>query len=89
MASYLIRFSDRAQSEDLPKLDASVRMGIAVAIEEKLGTAPETFGKPLRHAMRLFRVLRVGDWRIVFSIADTTVHVLTIRHRKQGYDDLA
>lgn len=88
MTPYSIRFSDRAQFEDLPKLDAFVRGEIAAAIENKLETSPETFGKPLRHTTRLLRVLRVGDWRVVFRIEDITVRILTIRHRKKGYDDL-
>ena len=89
MTLYRIRFSDRAQFEDLPKIDAFVRAGIAVVIEEKLTVAPEVFGKPLRHTMRLLRVLRVGDWRVVFIIVGTTVRILTIRHRKKGYGDLS
>lgn len=89
MTSYRIRFSDRVQSEDLPKIDAFVRTNIATAIEEKLGTAPEIFGKTLRHTLRLLRVLRVGDWRVVFTIEGMTVRILAIRHRKKGYDDLA
>lgn len=89
MSLYTIRFSDRAKLEDLPKLDAFVRAEIAIAIEDKLETAPETFGKPLRHTMRLMRVLRVGDWRVVFVITGTTVYILTVRHRKKGYDDLS
>lgn len=88
MASYRIRFSDRARAEDLPKIDTSVRMNIAAAIDEKLGTAPETFGKPLRHTMRLLRVLRVGDWRVVFRIEGSTVLVGAIRHRRDGYNGL-
>ncbi len=89
MTRFRIRFSDRAQFEDLPKIDMSVRKSIATSIEEKLTMAPEMFGKPLRYGMRLLRVLRVGDWRVVFSVSNLTVHVLTIRHRKQGYDDLS
>lgn len=89
MVAYHIRFSDRAQFEDLPKIDTSVRVSIAVAIEQKLGTAPETFGKPLRHTLRQLRTLRVGDWRVVFTVTDVTVHILTIRHRKKGYVDLS
>lgn len=88
MTSYRIRFSDRAQFEDLPKIDAFIRTSIATAIAEKLETAPETFGKTLRHTLRLLRVLRVGDWRVVFIIEGITVHILTIRHRKKGYSDL-
>lgn len=88
MALYKIQFSDRAQLEDLPRLDAFVRIEIASAIEKKLETTPEMFGKPLRHTMRLMRVLRVGDWRVVFTITGVTVYILTVRHRKKGYADL-
>jgi len=88
MTPYRIRFSDRAQFEDLPKIDAFVRVGIAAAIEEKLTKAPEAFGKPLRHTLRLLRALRVGDWRVVYALSGKTVYVVTIRHRKQGYGNL-
>ncbi len=88
MTSYHIRFSNRAQLTDLPKIDASVRGAIAIAIEDKLKTAPEIFGKPPRHALRGLRVLRVGDWRVIFHTERNTVAVLAVRHRREGYKNL-
>jgi mRNA interferase RelE/StbE len=64
-------------------------MVILQAIELKLMTAPEVFGKPLRHTLRLLRALRVGDWRVVYQLSGEVVYVVTIRHRRQGYDDLS
>jgi len=86
---YRIQYSDRTRSVEIPKLDPGVRLIIVQAIELKLMTAPEAFGKPLRHTLRLLRTLRVGDWRVVYQLSGEIVYVVTIRHRKQGYADLA
>jgi mRNA interferase RelE/StbE len=86
---YRVCFSDRAQQRDVPKIDPTVRAELAYAVQEKLATAPEVFGKPLRHKLRRYRVLRVGDWRIVFQVRGNTVCVLAIRHRREGYANLA
>ncbi len=86
---YRIQYSDRVRSVEIPKLDPTVRLIIVQAIELKLMVAPEAFGKPLRHTLRLLRALRVGDWRVVYQLSGETVYVVTIRHRKQGYGNLA
>lgn len=86
---YQIQYSGRVRSVEIPKLDLATRSIILQAIEIKLMTAPEAFGKPLRHTLRLLRTLRVGDWRVVYQLSGEIVYVVTIRHRKRGYDDLA
>ncbi len=85
---YIITYSDRARSVDIPKLDSETKSIIVCAIERKLMVAPEVFGKPLRHSLRLLRTLRVGDWRVVFQLSGEIVYIVTIRHRKQGYDTI-
>lgn len=85
---YRIRYSVRVRFIEIPKLDHSVRLAVLQAIELKLMIAPEAFGKPLRHTLRLLRVLRVGDWRIVYQLSGDEVYVVTIRHRKKGYGNL-
>ena len=85
---YHIQYSGRVRSVELPKLDPAVRLLILQAIECKLMISPEAFGKPLRHTLRLLRTLRVGSWRVIYQLSGNVVYVVTIRHRKQGYDDL-
>ncbi len=85
---YRIQYAGRVQSVEIPKLDTSVRLSILQAIELKLMTAPEAFGKPLRHTLRLLRVLRVGDWRVIYQLSGEDVYVVTIRHRKEGYGNI-
>ena len=86
---YQIQYSGHVQAVEIPKLDTSVKIAIVQAIENKLMIAPEAFGKPLRHTLRLLRTLRVGDWRVVYQLSGETVYVVAIRHRKKGYDDLS
>jgi mRNA interferase RelE/StbE len=85
---YQVLYSERTRSAEIPKLDPAVRSIIVQAIETKLMTVPEAFGKPLRYTLRLLRVLRVGDWRVVYQLLGEIVYIVTIRHRKQGYADL-
>lgn len=86
---YRIQYSDHVRSVEIPKLDPSIQAIIRQSIELKLMTAPEAFGKPLRHTLRLLRALRVGDWRVIYQLSGQVVYVVTIRHRKKGYGDFA
>lgn len=72
---------------DIPQLTPVWRNKIRNAIEEKLTTHPEVFGKPLRQSLRGYRKLRVGDYRIVFRITDTKVLVFAILHRSVVYTE--
>ena len=86
---YQVQYSDRVRSVEILKLDATVRLLILEAIETKLMTVPEAFGKPLRHTLRSLRTLRVGDWRVIYQLSGEIVYVVTIRHRRKGYGDLS
>lgn len=72
-------------AEDIPKLSAADKKRVRLAIEEKLTTSPAIFGKPLRHSLRGYRSLRVGDHRVVFRIDGARVRVLLIEHRSVVY----
>jgi len=85
---HAVQYSGRARNE-IHNLDSTIGILILRAIEEKLVRAPEAFGKPLRRSLRLIRVLRVGDWRILFQLKERVVYVVTVRHRKKGYADLS
>jgi mRNA interferase RelE/StbE len=71
--------------EDVAQLSKAPRARIKKAIEEKLQVSPEIFGKPLRHSLKGFRSLRVGEYRVVFLLKKTEVLVLLIAHRKDVY----
>lgn len=71
--------------EDIPKLAQSEQQLIQAAIEKKLMTFPEHFGKPLRRSLSGYRKLRVGDYRVVFCIEANSVKIFLIQHRSIVY----
>ena len=85
---YELIITDDARQIDLTKLEDTVRKQIIKNIQEKLSVAPEHFGKPLRHGLKNTRALRVGNYRILFSIQGKVVKILAIFHRSIGYEDL-
>lgn len=83
---YAIRY-DKRVIQDIERLDDTVRKKIRSAIEKKLAGQPEIFGKPLRQSLVGFRVLRVGDCRIVFIIKGRDVLILLIGTRQYIYKE--
>lgn len=78
-------YHEQVVKSDIPRLTLSWKNKIKNAIEKKLTTNPEVFGKPLRQSLRGYRKLRVGDYRIVFRIEGVLVKVVLIRHRSEVY----
>jgi mRNA interferase RelE/StbE len=70
---------------DLPKLDARSKAMIKRAVEERLSTRPEVFGRPLRGSLKGYWKLRVGGYRIVFKLLGKKILVLAIVDRKTVY----
>jgi mRNA interferase RelE/StbE len=70
---------------DLPKLDERSKTMIKCAIEERLSERPELFGRPLRGSLKGYWKLRVGNYRIVFKLAESRILVLAIIDRKTVY----
>lgn len=71
--------------EDIPQLAPTIRARIKRAIETKLTTSPQDFGKPLRRSLKGYRKLRVGAYRVVFRIEHQTVYIFAIGHRSFIY----
>ena len=86
---YEIRYHPLVPSEDLPALDASAKQRIREAINRRLSTSPQTFGKPLRRTLRGLWALRAGDYRVVYQIAGRQVRILRVGHRSEVYRFLA
>jgi mRNA interferase RelE/StbE len=84
--SYRIEYLESVVREDIPALSGEIRARIRAAIEQKLASHPIEFGKPLRYSLKGARRLRVGDWRVVYTIEPpNTVLIVKIGHRKEVY----
>ena len=83
-----VRYDPRAAKE-LHKLDRAVARPIAVAVAA-LSAEPRPAGvRRLTGSTDLWR-LRVGDYRVVYTIRDSELIVLVVRvaHRGKVYRDL-
>lgn len=72
---------------DLDTLGRSWQKRIVGAIASKLAKDPASFGKPLRHELRNYYSLRVGDYRVIYFLEPDTVYVVMVRHRKDVYKE--
>jgi len=79
------KYHPDVKRSDLPKIDAKNRGMIKRAIEDRLATQPETYGKPLRKTLKGYWKLRVGDYRIVFKVSSNSIFIFGIIHRKKVY----
>ena len=82
---YKLKYHPDVKKSDLPKIDAKNRNMIKRAIEKRLATHPETYGKPLQRTLKGYWKLRVGDYRIVFKVSSDDILILGIIHRKEVY----
>jgi mRNA interferase RelE/StbE len=80
-----VLYHEEVVKKDIPKLSAAWKKKIRVAIQTKLTTKPEIYGKPLRRSLKNYRKLRVGDYRVIFRIEGKQVKVFVIQHRSEVY----
>ena len=80
-----IFYHESVLKKDIPKLSSSVKDRIKNAIEDKVTSRPEVFGKPLRHSKKGYRKLRVGDYRVIFRMGEQNIKILVIGHRSSVY----
>jgi mRNA interferase RelE/StbE len=86
--TYRIVYLESVVRHDIPGLSASAKRRIRKAIEQKLGSHPVEFGKPLRYSFRGARRLRVGHYRVIYAIEPPDVVVVVkIGHRRDVYSD--
>ena len=71
--------------DDIPKLSREWKKQIQRAIEDRLMTSPDLYGKPLRRSLKGYRKLRVGDYRVIFKIEKNRLKILVIQHRSGAY----
>jgi mRNA interferase RelE/StbE len=85
--NYRIEYLESVIREDIPMLSKAVRSRIRAAIEQKLVSHPIEFGKPQRYSLKGARRLRVGDWRVVYTIEPPdVVLIVKIGHRKEVHE---
>jgi len=82
---FTIKYHSKVISEDITKLSNVNKNRIKAAIEVKLLTEPEIFGIPLRKSLKGYRKLRVGDYRIIFTIDKRIIKIFAIQHRSIIY----
>ena len=82
---YKLKYHPDVKRSDLPEIDAKNRNMIKRAIEKRLATHPETYGKPLQRTLKGYWKLRVGDYRIIFKVSSDDILILGIIHRKEVY----
>lgn len=75
-------------AEDVSGLNNDVRRRLAKAIQARLSSSPESYGKPLRGSLAGYWTLRVGDYRVVYRIVKKETWIYGIIHRKNVYEDV-
>ena len=83
--TFFLFYHPEVVKRDIPKLNSDIRKRIKRAIETRLRAAPQEYGEPLRKTLKNYWKLRVGDYRIVFKVADNEILILGIWHRKEAY----
>ena len=69
----------RSVQKDLKKIPKKIKSLIKKTIEEKLKVNPVRFGTPLKQNLKGLKKLRVGNYRIIYSIEKETVIVVVIK----------
>ena len=87
MAYNLIYHAD-VKRIDLGKIDNKNKRMIKSAIEERLATHPELYGKPLQRSLKGYWKLRIGEYRIVFKMSKNDIIILGIMDRKNIYTQI-
>jgi mRNA interferase RelE/StbE len=74
----------KSVERDLKKLPKTVTSNLLDQIEQKLAHQPENYPR-LKGPFQGLRRLRVGEYRVIFTVFDQDVHILRICHRKDAY----
>jgi len=83
--AYGLAYHPAVLEEDLPSIPRNLSVRIQRAIQQRLTVEPTYYGEPLRHRLKGYWKLRVGDYRVVYQIAGQEVWIYRIDHRKDVY----
>jgi len=84
--SFEIFYHSDVLKKDLPRISSAEKQRIKRAVEQKLSFFPHEFGAPLRHTLKGYWKLRVGDWRVIYRIDGKVLTILRIGHRREIYE---
>jgi mRNA interferase RelE/StbE len=87
-AGFPIRYHPDVLKVDLPRLEKSELHRVRNAIERKLAVDPLLYGLPLRSVLKRYWKLRVGNYRIVYTITGKTIQIIMIAHRREVYKQI-
>ena len=83
--SFQVSIHPRSAKEDWPSLPKTIQNRIGQSVVSKLTTHPELYGKPLSSSLKNNWKLRVGDYRVIYSIQKNKVLIWAIGHRSSIY----
>lgn len=83
--SFEIHYHAEVTLRDLPPIPRNLQKRIILAIEERLTKNPEAYAERLRKSLTGYWKLRVGDYRVLFTISQSQIAILLIGHRKDVY----
>lgn len=79
--------------QDFKRIDKRSQQKIIRAIRKKLATEPESYGKPLRGDLKGFWKLRIGEYRVIYTIDKGRVEVYVVvvgfRRDEEVYREVA
>ena len=77
----------RSVQKDLEKIPKKIKSLIKRTIEERLQVNPVQFGTSLKQNLKGLMKLRVGNYRIIYSVEKETIIIFVIKigHRKEVY----
>lgn len=78
-------YHPKVLTDDLPGFNKDIVSRIRKAIEHRLMVAPDKYGVRLRKGLGGYWKIRVGDYRIIYSIAGEETRIIIIGHRKDVY----
>jgi mRNA-degrading endonuclease RelE of RelBE toxin-antitoxin system len=81
---YTIRFHASVE-KDLKHISQKHRALLHTVCVDKLRADPVGSGKPLQHTLKSYRSMRVGVYRVIYSISRKTVYLLSVGHRADIY----
>ena len=85
--NYQIEYLESVVTLDIPRLSKADRLRVKHAIESKLSAHPIEFGKPLRYSLKGARRLRVGNYRVIYTIEpNDVILIVKIGHRQEVYE---
>lgn len=87
-----IRIHRLVLNEDFKKINKKDQTFLLKTVYKKLGTAPEEYGKPLRHGLKGYWKLKISDFRVLYKIEKQVIKVLVLkigmRRDKEVYKDM-